>query len=463
MQSELRFYEGLQGSGVVASITYGQSRVIFDFGAPFSPMTQPFDGQAEPRVQARVRDAIRLGQIPAIAGVFSAEVLGPGSPLQPYEQSNLTTGIIISHLHLDHMSGIGLVHPAIPVYLHRDAWKLQGLLDAVGESVGDRAYSPVDLYVPFAIGEIQVTAYFSDHPCAGAVGYLIEPPDGKFYYSGDVRLHGNRLPQALADLEKLARANVDVLILETTTFSDGLPDSGADLAPSLALPAGMQTEQQLMDQLRAEVQGSDQLAIFNLYHRDMELLRGLFEIAAQTGRELVFEPQTAYVVRHMLSLNPRIYLPDNRAYADRQQPYFQDVLQHTPGIVDQAAIRAAPGRYLLQNSYVNILELFDLPMRGAKYFHLYGIPLVEGAKDYANMLRVLRMVGAEHLAFANLYCFNHAYPANLLYMADMIRAKTLIGVHSAAPELLISKHSQQFLPVVGETYRLESGGLLAKV
>jgi len=186
MPSELRFYEGLHGSGVVASITYGQSRVIFDFGAPFNPMAQPFDGQAEPRVQARARDATRLGQIPAIDGVFSAAALGPGSAIQPYEQSNLTTGVIISHLHLDHMSGIGLVHPAIPVYLHRDAWKLQGLLDAVGESVGDRAYSPVDLYVPFAIGDIQVTAYFSDHPCAGAVGYLIEPPDGKFYYSGDV-------------------------------------------------------------------------------------------------------------------------------------------------------------------------------------------------------------------------------------------------------------------------------------
>src|SRR5205085_3612791 len=139
-----------------------------------------------------------------------------------------------------------------------------------------------------------------------------EPPDGKFYYSGDVRLHGNRLPQALADMEKLARANIDVMILETTTFSDGLPESSRSdgLAPSLDLPPGMQTEKQLMDQLLAELTGCGELAIFNLYHRDMELLRGLFSIAAQTGRELVFEPQTAYVVRHMLGLNPRIFIPD---------------------------------------------------------------------------------------------------------------------------------------------------------
>lgn len=462
MQSELRFYEGIRGSGVVASITYGKSRVIFDFGAPFTPMTQPYDGQVERRNKAWVRDALRLGQIPPVDGVFAARDLGPDSPIQPYEESDLTTGVIISHLHLDHMSGIGMIHPDIPVYLHRDAHKLQGLLDQIGESVGEREVSPVDLHEPFWIGDIRVTAYFSDHPCAGAVGYLIEPPDGKFYYSGDVRMHGSNLPQVIADMEKIAQENVDVLILETTTFSPSMYERAADevLAPSLEIPPQMLTEGQMMDKVLADLQGSDRLGIFNIYHRDMDLIRGLLRIAEQTGREIVFEPKTAFVVMNMLGVNPRIYIPDNREYEDRSVRYFRDVLARTPGIVRQAEICAAPERYFLQNSYENILELFDLPAKGAKYYHLYGVPLVVGAQDYKNMMRVLDWVGVDYAAFANLYCFNHAYPNNLLYMAEKIAAKNLIGVHSSAPEKLVVPVSKQVLPEKGAVYRLQDGELV---
>lgn len=462
MHSELRFYEGIRDSGIVASITYGKSRVIFDFGAPFNPMTQPYDGQVERRNKAWVRDAIRLGQIPPVDGVFSARDLGPDSTIQPYEESDLTTGIIISHLHLDHMSGIGMVHPDIPVYMHRDAHKLQGLLDQIGESVGDRSYSPIDLYEPFWIGDIKVTAYFSDHPCAGAVGYLIEPPDGKYYYSGDVRMHGCNLDRVLEDLEKIAREKVDVLIMETTTFSPWMFARSGDeeLKASLEIPSDMLTEGQMMDWVLADLQPSDQLGIFNIYHRDMGLLRHLIRIAERTGREIVFEPKTAYVVMNMLGYTPHIYIPDNREYEDHSVPYFREVLERTPGIVTQEEICAAPGRYLLQNSYENILELFDLPSKGAKYYHLYGVPLVRGTREYENMKRILDWVGVEYTTFANLYCFNHAYPNNLLYMAEKIAARNLIGVHSSAPEKLVTPVSRQVLPEKGVVYRLVNGELV---
>ncbi|HZW04094.1 MAG TPA: hypothetical protein VFF68_09220, partial [Anaerolineaceae bacterium] len=147
-------------------------------------------------------------------------------------------------------------------------------------------------------------------------------------------------------------------------------------------------------------------------------------------------------------------------YLDRSVPYFREVLARTPGIVTQEDVCAAPGRYFLQNSYANILELFDLPARGAKYFHLYGIPLVEGGRDYANMQKVLGLVGAEHAAYANLYCFNHAYPNNVLYMAEKIAAKNLIAVHSSAPEKLVVPCSRQVLPQKGEVYRLVDGELV---
>lgn len=461
MKSEIVFYEGLKGSGVVASISYGKSRVIFDFGAPFNPMTQPYDGQVERRSKAWVKDAIRLGQIPAIDGVFSEKDLGQNSKIRTYEQSDLTTGVIISHLHLDHMSGIGMVHPEIPVYLHRDAYRLQMLLNEIGESVGDRDYSPVELYKPFQIGEIKVTAYFSDHPCAGAVGYLIEPPDGKYYYSGDIRMHGNRLEKVIEDMKKIEEEQVDVLILETTTMSPSMFERASvePLRPSLDIPEGMTSEKILLDQVKDDLLNSKELGIFNIYHRDMELIKGLFDIAEQTNREIVFEPKTAYVVMNMLNRCPAVFIPDQEEYENNSSKYFLEVMAKTPKIVKTEEICAFPGRYFLQNSYANILELFDLPTKGARYYHLYGEPLVKGGKAYENMMRVLNSTGTDFAAFANLYCYNHAYPNNLLYMANTIKAKNLIGVHSSNPEKLVCEFSKQVLPKKGEVYQLENGDL----
>lgn len=461
MKTELVVYEGLTGSGVVAAISYGRSRVIFDFGAPFTPMTQPYDGHVERRKNSWVRDALRLGQIPPIDGVFAARDLGPGTSVLPFEDSDLTTGVIISHLHLDHMSGIGMVHPAIPVYLHRDAYRLQQLLNDIGEAVGERDFSPIELHQPFTIGDIRVTAYFSDHPCAGAVGYLIETPDGKFYYTGDIRMHGNRIARVVEEIDSIAAEKVDVLIMDTTTLSPELYAGGTeDNEPSLTIPPGMPTEQQVLDQTLDDLAHIEGLGIFNIYHRDIEFIKELIALAKEAGRAIVFEPETAYIVAHMIGECPAVYLPDNPDYGPDAAPFLAEVLENAPHIVTIGDLHAAPNGYLLQNSYKNILELFDFPAQGASYYHLNGVPLVEGAHDYRNMQRVLHLTGIRYAAFANLYCYNHAFPNNLLYMAEKINATYMIGVHSSHPERLVVRNSRQIFPAKGEILRLQNGQLI---
>ncbi len=461
MNSKIKFYEGVTGDGIVASITYGRSRVIFDFGGPFNPWTQPYDGQVEQRKRAWVQDAIKLGQIPPVDGVFSEKNLGDKLNVIPFEKTEYDTGIIISHLHLDHMSGIGMVHPGIPVYLHKDAYKLQMLLNQIGESVGDRDYSPIALYEPFWIGEIKVTAYYSDHPCAGSVGYLIETPDAKYYYSGDVRMHGGNLEQVLDDLDKLAAENIDVLVLEATTFSPRMYERFGDepLEPSLEIPKGMVTEEELLNSIREDLKNSSALGVFNIYHRDMELIKGLFKVARMTDREIVFEPKTAFIVMNMIGETPAVFIPDNDEYQEENASYLQTVLEKTSKVLSYDDILENPGNYFLQNSYENILELFDLAVNGANYYHLYGTPMVKGTRDYENMMRVLNLTNTKYAAFANLFSYNHAYPNNLLYIAEKINAKTLIPVHSTNPELFECEKSTRLLAKKLTTYVFSDGEL----
>lgn len=77
------------------------------------------------------------------------------------------------------------------------------------------------------------------------MGYLIETPDGKFYYTGDIRMHGNRIARVVEEIDKVAKEQVDVLIMDTTTLSPEIYSSGMDgNEPSLNIPEGMPTSRQ---------------------------------------------------------------------------------------------------------------------------------------------------------------------------------------------------------------------------
>ena len=69
--TKVKFYRGTHGMGIVISITYGKDRIIFDFGAPFTPLAQVYDGTLKPRYENRVKDAVLLERIPSVEGVFS--------------------------------------------------------------------------------------------------------------------------------------------------------------------------------------------------------------------------------------------------------------------------------------------------------------------------------------------------------------------------------------------------------
>ena len=60
MKTEIRFHEGLKGSGVVVSVTHGDHRLMFDFGAPFKPDTNIYDGMVKRRNNSKLVDALRL-------------------------------------------------------------------------------------------------------------------------------------------------------------------------------------------------------------------------------------------------------------------------------------------------------------------------------------------------------------------------------------------------------------------
>ena len=441
-KTTVNVHRGTHGMGVVISVTYGKDRVIFDFGAPFTPLAQVYDGEVRPRHLNRVKDALLLGRIPEVPGVFSKKDL-QDYPLQPYEESELNTAVFISHLHLDHMSEADKIDLHIPVYIHEKGVELQNALDTVNETTPRRNYTPFNYHETVTVGEIKITPYYSDHPCPGSAGFLVKTPDSTVYYSGDIRFHGVNSRKAYKDLEALSDQNVDLLIVDATTTSPA-QFTGETIS-----------EQDIYDDIFAKLKDYHGLAIVNEYNRDVAMMQQLVKLAERLNRTPVFEPSFAYILKALTGKEVRIYWLDNQHI-----PAFRQEMKKSRKIITIEEIRRDPEKYLLQNSYANILTLSDLNHLPGRYFHLFGEPLVAGTKEYQIMLNIVDHLKWEFNSYTNLYSFSHTYPEHLHGFIEKINPKTVIAVHSGHPENLDPVNSVQFFPEEGVEYTLAEGELI---
>lgn len=462
----IHFWGGLKTiGGTIVSIEYGDSRVIFDFGIVYSPATQIFDGQLKQRDFALVRDYLKLGAIPPINGVYSAEALGSDSELQTAEASDINTAVLISHLHLDHIGAMGLLSAKLPIYMSEDSETLYKALHKIGEGVmGDkgRDYRVFKDGQSFRIGDIQVTPMDIDHDIPGACGFHIQTPDGSLVYTGDLRFHGHDPEKTYAFIVKAQQLGFDVLITEGTTLREPeeLPDEA--IFPDATIPEDLLTERRLADKLKQLARDTEGLVIFNGYHRNIKRLKNLIEAAALTGRLPVLEPETAYLVEAFYEgIDYLIFQSPERSKSLEEDslPVWLRTILAKKKFLSAEEINQNPSRYLLQNSYENSLNLFDLKVEKGLYIHSNGVPLGPFDPAYDNLDRILSLLNLEKVS---LLSGGHAMPAHLKYFVDEMDPAVLIPLHSFYPERLQPKVGKQLLPEYGVTYELKDHTIFEK-
>ena len=450
-------YRGTCGMGVTVSITYDQTRVIFDFGAPFTPLSNVYDGEVRRRQENSIKDALLLKRALMIPGIYNRKDL-KDLTLLPYEESDLHTVFFISHLHLDHMSEIDKIAKEIDVYLHKDGIKLLNVLNENAETKTYRECIGFDYKEKIRIGEIEIEPLFSDHPCPGASMFLITTPDTKICYSGDIRFHGCRYNRAFEEVKQLRKEKIDLLLLDATIVSplhlhlDKKVDASL-FEPSRELKEGCISEEEIYAEIAEILKDKEALCVFNQYERDTQMMRHMIEVGEKEERMTVFDPLFAKIIKEVEGLKVPVYLCEK----DPISPSLKDHL-----IITKEMIKNNPGHYLLQNHFSNLLQLTDFDGLKAHYFHLFGEPLVEGTKEYRIMLNVIEKLGWTFYSRSNLYSFSHAYPNQLAYMIKTIEPKTIIALHSKHPENLHPPVGEQFYPEEGRDYVVEKGRLIKK-
>ena len=441
--TKLKFYSGLKEiGGTVVGIETDSTICYFDFG--FSNADR-LDSKVHLRKGHEASDYVRLGVLGAIDGIYEPETaheLG----LKGYGETDKEVFFIISHMHIDHMGGLGCLDQRVPVYMSSDSARLYHELGVMGELEVREHESifSVDYDGSFTVGEIKVTCVQVDHDVIGACGFLIETKEGKVCYTGDYRYHGFHPEISAAFAEKCKGADLMISEGVTISFAD------VDML-SLEGPVRERSEWTLLEDMKNAAMTEEGLIVINNYNRNVERIHRLIGELGATKRVMALEPEQAdYVAAFYPEDDFCIYIPEaEQASCDARlsAPGLKD-----RKVVNRAEIMADPKNFILQQDYKNSYELFDLVSVTSLYVHMDGSPLGDYDPSFAVFYTMLDTIGIHYERWG---LGGHAEPYYLRRTVDIIEPKILVPLHSFRPEQLVSEHAGKIiLPEPGDEIEL---------
>lgn len=449
--TKISFFNGLREiGGTFVAIETDSTKCMFDFGFAVAGR---MDAKIRKRKEDFAVDYIRLGMLTPADGIYD-NYTAQKTGLIPYGELDKECFFVISHMHIDHMGGLGCLHPDVPVYMSSDSLKLYRQLALNGEAEHKEHTNciGIDYNSEFTVGDIKVKCIPVDHDVVGACGFLIKTPDGSICYTGDYRFHGFH-PELSEEFGKLCHG-ADVLITEgvTASFED------IDMLSLKEPEDEKRTEEKLQTELATLSREDEGLIVVNPYNRNVERVHRMIHTFKENGRTLLLDPVQAYYVAAFYPDDEiSVYEETYREAESSGARVCKAGLPSTWKLVNREEVFSEPSKYALQLDYADMYELTDLKNITSRYIHMDGAPLGAYDPSFDKMKEFLQICDV-------LYDYRglggHSKPYYLRKMIDTIAPKTLIPLHSFRPEQVASaKAGQRILPEYGESYILKDGAV----
>ncbi|ONI39943.1 MBL fold metallo-hydrolase [Candidatus Epulonipiscium fishelsonii] len=421
-KTRIIFHNGiLKIGGTIIEVAYEDSHIFFDFGSEYNPT-----GPAQPTTLQGLLDE-KL--VPYIDNIFDPSIKLEGYTSKPDGFEHVA--VFLSHVHLDHSKIVNYLNPAVQLYSLDGTKSLLETLNInndfllpleVEQESNTREITGVREYEEIQVGKIKVTVMPVDHDAYGACGLLIQTPDLKIAYSGDIRLHGYREEASLKFCE--ASKDCDVLLIEGVSVSFQEVDDEPN-------PNDISNESKLIEKINEIVeQNPDKQITFNYYISNIERIMKIIET---NPRKVVLSAYYAYVLKDATGYDAYYYQNDNVDYKlDINKKIDYNVL--------------------LDDTHVYFWQLItgdDVAKlkQGGIYIHSNAIPLGEFDPRFEPFIKSFE----EHnIKFERLSCSGHAYPKDLIKIINLISPKLLVPVHSLRPEKLFNENGDVFLPEKGQ-------------
>ncbi len=435
MGTKLTFYGGCTTiGGTIIELAHDGYRLIFDLGRAVSKKMPATQGE---KLQDMICRLLDLGELPDIEGLFC----------EAADQDRIAkqTLIAISHAHLDHMALLSLLRHDIPVLVSKDTKRMLESLDEIAKGPGNSLrYLAIEDEERYIFGPFVLRFQPVDHDIPGASAIFIETPDGRFVYSGDLRLHGNHAQRTRAFVNAAHQFAPDLLWIEgTRARSDDLPE---------VIP-----EQELATPMEEAVRGANSGVYFSFYPRNPERVEILKRVAGVTGRKLCLLPSSAYLYSQFGGDLTGISLFQGSTPEDADERIAWFLKMQLP-VVTLEEVRNNEQLFMIEMPFENMSELSEIhPGEGGVYIHSNGHPLGPYDEDWSAFQEQLEL---HSLAYCSIGSSGHASRREILSMIEMISPHLFMPIHTQHPERFEVKHVQRVLPEVGMQY--DVGDLLQK-
>jgi ribonuclease J len=396
-----RIHRGAQEiGGNCVELEAGGKRLVLDIGRP---------------LWAEASDPVPL---PSVAGLDTGT-------------DHSLLGVVISHAHPDHYGLAGLLPNAVPLFTGAATARIlresqfftpMGLDREPAELLADRQ--------PLVVGPFTITPFLVDHSAFDAYALLVEADGRRLFYTGDFRAHG-RKAELIKRLLREPPVGVDVLLIEGTRLgraaSSQDPTDEADVerqcveifprAEGIVLVAfSMQNVDRMVSLYRAALR-ADRDLILDLYGAAVTLATGSPNIP-QPGADRVrfFVPQAQRVKILRSRQFERVHLIHrDRIYPEQlSQEAARLVLSFRPSMIPDLerakCLHGAEAIWSMWPGYVQDERMIDF----REFLDRHQIPLTV------------------------LHASGHATVEDLVRLAEAMKPKRIVPIHTAHPERFAS-------------------------
>ncbi|MCD6523042.1 MAG: MBL fold metallo-hydrolase [Candidatus Diapherotrites archaeon] len=438
MKPPITIYGGKKEIGGNKVLLEGRdAKLWLDFGVGYASRSKYFEEFVNPRPANRIGDFIEMGLAPNLKGLYREDLIGRREEVE-YD------GVFISHAHMDHCAYVSFLNPEIPVYMSEvtklvlEAVKEAGKRDieleilAFKERPIKKGAEEIERDIRIfksgkrkRIGEFEVTPVNVDHSVPGAHGFVVDGPEGRVVYSGDLRMHGRGREKTEEFVEKAEGA--DVLVLEGTRVEE----------------KRSRLEEDVERDVVKWVKEHSGLVLVDFNFKDVDRLKTFLKASEESDRIFVIPFKEAVLVKH-LSKKLKIPSLDNfvlfkpkrrsgmfeeRDYRGVEKEYYEKYESWT-----YKDVMENEKKVMLFLSYYAFPNLIDLKPKNALFIHSLSEAFNEEMEiSKRRMMNWLKHFGIE---YRHSHCSGHASGSELRDIAKGINPKRVIPIHTEHPRKL---------------------------
>jgi len=320
---------------------------------------------------------------------------------------------------LDHYGLLPHIHPSIPIYCSIGTKKIMQIAHFFGQNHFEpKSVKTVVPWKEFQIGQFRITPYLADHSAIDAFSYLIEAEGKRLFYTGDLRSHG-RKGVLFDNLLKRPPKEIDYLIMEGSIL--GRDDE-------------IHTNEENVEETLVKYFSEKGLCIASFSSQNIDRFVSVFRACKRTGRILVVDPYTAYILDNLKELSSNLpqynwensfkifFVPNS--YTDKLAN-SKDLYKFTSAKISLDEIIKNKESLVLKDNYnlSKILKNKGL-LQDAKLIY----SLWEGYLEKDNFWQ------ENNVPIIHVHCSGHAYKNDLIKLVEAVNPKKVVPNHTFHPE-----------------------------